>query len=245
MHSSTIEYSQGGTSETLQVFDEAGGVPSWKRGLDLVCIALALPVMLPIGLLIAAFIKSVSAGPALFKQERVGYRGRRFLCFKFRTMHVGSDTGVHRGHLDQLMTSNGPMEKLDSKGDARLIPGGLILRSLGLDELPQLLNVLRGEMSLVGPRPCISYEFERYLPRHRRRCETLPGLTGWWQVNGKNRTSFERMIDLDLEYIQKKSLLMDLVILFRTAPAVLGQLYDVKIKDRAQRGGRMVEEGSK
>jgi lipopolysaccharide/colanic/teichoic acid biosynthesis glycosyltransferase len=234
MHSSTIEYSNRAAGGALQRV-QSSGVPSWKRGLDLFCILLALPVLLPVGLVLAALIKAVSSGPVLFKQERVGYRGRRFLCFKFRTMKVGADTGVHKGHLNNLMNSNQPMVKLDCKGDSRLIPFGLILRSLGLDELPQLLNVIRGEMSLVGPRPCIPYEFEQFLPRHRRRCDTLPGLTGWWQVNGKNRLSFERMIELDLEYVEKKSLWMDVKILFRTVPAVLAQAYEVKIKNRSAR----------
>jgi lipopolysaccharide/colanic/teichoic acid biosynthesis glycosyltransferase len=119
------------------------------------------------------------------------------------------------------------MTKLDAAGDPRLIPCGRLLRSLGLDELPQLWNVLRGEMSLVGPRPCLPYEFERYLPRHQQRCLTLPGLTGLWQTSGKNRTTFEEMIDLDVHYATHKTLLLDLKILFLTLPAIVGQVGDV------------------
>jgi len=130
------------------------------------------------------------------------------------------------------MKSDKPMVKLDANGDARLVPFGLTIRSLGLDELPQLINVLRGEMSLVGPRPCISYEFEQYLPRHRRRCDTLPGLTGLWQVKGKNRMTFEQMIDLDLEYVRKKSVFLDLWIIFMTIPAILVQVWQVKFSPR-------------
>jgi len=205
-----------------------GGVPVWKRVLDLVLIMVSLPIVLPIVLLLALTVRLASPGPSLFKQVRVGYRGRRFLCLKFRTMKVDADAGIHKGHLDTLMKSNRPMVKLDSKGDARLVPFGLIIRSLGLDELPQLMNVVRGEMSIVGPRPCIPYEYEQYLPRHRHRCDTLPGLTGLWQVKGKNRTTFEQMIELDLEYVRKKSVFLDLWIIFMTIPAILIQVWHVK-----------------
>jgi len=140
-------------------------------------------------------------------------------------MKVNADTVVHQGHLQNLMTSDRPMTKLDGV-DKRVIPGGRILRCLGLDELPQLLNVLRGEMSLVGPRPCLPYECEQYLPRHRRRFGTLPGLTGLWQVNGKNRTTFEQMINWDIQYVETKSLMLDISIMFRTFPAIARQSYD-------------------
>jgi lipopolysaccharide/colanic/teichoic acid biosynthesis glycosyltransferase len=203
-------------------------VPSWKRALDVVCVCAASVVWAPVWLMIALYIKIVSPGPALFKQERVGHMGKRFRCLKFRTMHVNADTGVHQAHSNQLMASNQPMKKLDDVGDPRLIRGGLWLRALGADELPQLINVLRGEMSLVGPRPCVAYEYEMFLPRHRQRCETLPGLTGLWQVNGKNRTTFEKMMELDLAYVERKSLFLDLTILIGTAPAILVQAWDTR-----------------
>ena len=199
----------------------------WKRLLDVVCILATAPVWVPLGLLIAAVIKVASPGPIFFQQERVGYLGRRFSCLKFRTMVVNADTTVHQGHLEQLMSSDRPMTKLDKAGDSRLIRCGLLLRTLGLDELPQLLNVLKGEMSLVGPRPCLPYEYEKYLPRHRMRCATLPGLTGLWQTSGKNRTTFEEMIDLDVHYASHKSLFMDLKIIVMTIPALMGQAGDV------------------
>lgn len=211
------------------------GVPRWKRALDITIILLTLPLLLPLGLLVALIIKCVSPGPVLFKQERIGYRGNRFMCFKFRTMHVNADANVHKGHLSTLMHSNRPMVKLDAKGDPRLIRFGLALRSLGIDEMPQLLNVFRGDMSLVGPRPCIPYEYEQFLPEHKARCDTLPGLTGLWQVNGKNRTTFEQMMNFDLEYVRRKSLWLDLGILIRTVPAIAMQAYEVKI---ARRFGR-------
>lgn len=212
-------------------------VPTWKRVLDISLIVLALPVLLPVGFFISLLIKFASSGPIIFKQERIGLRGSRFMCFKFRTMHVNADTGVHQGHLQDLMKSNRPMVKLDAKGDRRLIRGGILLRSFGLDELPQLINVLRGDMSLVGPRPAIPYEYEQFLPRHRRRCETLPGLTGLWQVNGKNLTTFEQMIDFDLQYVERKSVWLDLKIIFLTIPAMVNQAIQVRAARRA--GGQV------
>jgi lipopolysaccharide/colanic/teichoic acid biosynthesis glycosyltransferase len=159
--------------------------------------------------------------------------GKQFRCLKFRTMAVNADSGVHQRHFQQLMSSNQLMRKLDGVGDSRLISGGLWLRCLGIDELPQLINVLRGEMSLVGPRPCVPYEYEMFQPRHRQRCETLPGLTGLWQVNGKNRTTFEKMIELDLAYVEKKSFFLDLKIMVCTVPAILLQVWDLKIAGKA------------
>jgi lipopolysaccharide/colanic/teichoic acid biosynthesis glycosyltransferase len=199
-------------------------VPGWKRTLDLVCILLAAPLLLAISAVIAAGIKLVSSGPVLFKQDRIGLSGRRFTCLKFRTMLVNADTGVHEGHLTELITRNRPLTKLDLAGDPRLLPGGRVLRALGLDELPQVLNIWRGEMSLVGPRPCMPYEYERYSARHRRRFETLPGLTGLWQVSGKNHTTFEEMIDLDISYVERKSLLLDIKIILKTIPAIIVQV---------------------
>jgi lipopolysaccharide/colanic/teichoic acid biosynthesis glycosyltransferase len=201
--------------------------PSWKRFFDCTLVVVAAPVWLVLGALVASWVKLVSPGPALFRQERIGRMGARFLCLKFRTMAVNADPRVHREHLINLMTSNRPMNKLDAVGDSRLIPGGLWLRMLGLDELPQVLNVLRGEMSLVGPRPCTAYEFEMYQAWQRRRCETLPGLTGLWQVNGKNRTTFEKMMELDIAYVENKSFFLDAKILAATLPAIVLQVRDI------------------
>lgn len=209
-------------------------IPSWKRAVDLTCIVLAMPVILPVGLLIALVVKIASPGPVFFYQERVGYLGKKFRCMKFRTMRVNAETQVHAAHLADLISSNQPMTKLDSH-DTRVVPFGRVLRVTGLDELPQLINVLKGEMSLVGPRPCVQYEYDRYLPRHRGRCATLPGLTGLWQVNGKNRTTFEEMIDLDLDYCQKKSVWMDLKIMAMTIPAIFVQVWDTLKRKAAAR----------
>src|SRR5688572_10197230 len=126
-------------------------VPYWKRVLDIGCLLLALPTLLPLMLLIAALIKIVSPGPVFFRQERIGFMGRRFKILKFRSMRVNAEVNSHQNHLKDLISSNTPMTKMDSKGDPRVIPLGSLLRSSGLDELPQLINVLKGEMSLVGP----------------------------------------------------------------------------------------------
>ena len=208
----------------------ASANPAWKRRLDIVLVAVALPLLLPLMALIALIIRMVSAGPAIFKQERIGYLGNRFLCYKFRTMFVNADTGVHQGHLNQLMKSDVPMLKMDSKGDPRIIPLGRLLRASGLDELPQLMNVLFGDMSLVGPRPCVLYEYEKYLPWQRERFNTLPGLTGLWQVSGKNHTTFTEMIQLDIKYSRNKTLWLDLKIIFKTIPALVIQMWETWLK---------------
>lgn len=203
-------------------------LPAWKRLLDLLCIAASLPVTLPLGLAIAAYIKLTSPGPVLFRQERIGYRGRRFWCLKFRTMRVNADSSCHQQHLRQLIESDAPMIKLDVKGDPRLIRGGAFLRATGLDELPQLINVLRGEMSLVGPRPCLPYEYEQYDAWARQRCDAVPGLTGLWQVSGKNHTTFRRMIELDIQYARTKSLWLDLRIMAKTFSALAAQVRETR-----------------
>jgi lipopolysaccharide/colanic/teichoic acid biosynthesis glycosyltransferase len=206
------------------------GLPRWKRVLDVAAILVALPVVLPLTLVVGTIIRVVSNGPILFKQERLGYRRKPFMCLKFRTMFCGAETGTHQGHLQQLMDTNQPMTKMDAKGDSRIIPFGRLLRSSGLDELPQLVNVLKGEMSLVGPRPCLAYEAARYLPWQMERFDAVPGLTGLWQVSGKNRTTFTRMMQLDIEYARTKSLILDLKVIFKTVPALLEQMWDSRLR---------------
>ena len=200
----------------------------WKRALDVLLILVALPVLIPLALLVTLLIRGGSKGPVLFMQDRVGYRGRRFRCFKFRTMFMNADTTTHQGHLQQLMNSNTPMTKLDSKGDPRIIPFGMLLRASGLDELPQLINVLRGDMSLVGPRPCLPYEYEKYLPWQKERFQTVPGLTGLWQVSGKNKTTFVEMIQLDIRYAKNKTLWLDLKIILLTVPILILQMLETR-----------------
>ena len=196
-------------------------VPAWKRALDICCMLAVAPVLLPLCALLALWVKCVSPGPVLFRQERVGYRGRRFTCLKFRTMHLGTSTSTHEDYCRKLISSEAPMTKLDDADDDRIIPLGPVVRAMGLDEIPQLWNVLRGEMSLVGPRPCLPAEYEAYLPAQRQRFNALPGLTGLWQVSGKNSTTFTRMIELDLEYIRCMSPWSDLRIIVRTIPVMV------------------------
>jgi lipopolysaccharide/colanic/teichoic acid biosynthesis glycosyltransferase len=211
-------------TDVAPVYDS--GIPVWKRVLDLTVIVLFAPALVLVGALVALVIVCGSRGPVLFRQQRVGYRGRKFTCLKFRTMQVGADTKSHQGHTAQLIKSDVPMTKLDACRDPRIIPFGSVLRATGLDELPQMLNVLRGEMSLVGPRPCIPYEYEMYEPWQRRRFDAAPGLTGLWQVSGKNRTTFNQMINLDIEYSERASLGLDLKIMLKTLPALITQCLD-------------------
>jgi exopolysaccharide production protein ExoY len=204
----------------------AAALPKWKRFIDLAMVTLLFPVWLPIMTLIALWVAVTSPGPIFYRQPRIGFKGRRFMLIKFRTMKVNAETHIHEAYLEHLIISDRPMIKLDATGDPRLIPGGKFLRATGLDELPQIFNVLKGEMSLVGPRPCTVGEFERYAPEQRARVNAVPGLTGLWQVNGKNRTTFRQMIEMDIFYSRNISLSLDLKIILRTPPAILGQFFE-------------------
>lgn len=216
-------------------------IPLWKRVLDVTCVLLSLPFWLPLFALIALWVRVVSPGSIFFRQERVGYRGSRFMLLKFRTMKVNVETQSHEKHLEQLIHGNAPMTKLDISGDPRIIGGGRILRAMGLDELPQLFNVLRGEMSLVGPRPSTPFEFQRFKGWQQGRVNALPGLTGYWQVNGKNKTTFTAMVQMDIWYTKNLSPLLDLAIMFKTIPAIMVQLLEARTPvrisvDRPRRG---------
>jgi lipopolysaccharide/colanic/teichoic acid biosynthesis glycosyltransferase len=211
----------------------ANPLPAWKRAADVACSIAALPVLGWCTLVMALVTKLVSPGPVFFRQERSGYRGRRFKIYKFRTMMVNADPTVHQKHLTELMGSNAPMMKLDGGADRRLIPGGWILRASGLDELPQIINVLRGEMSLIGPRPCVPYEYEQYQPWQRARFDAMPGLTGLWQVSGKNRTTFGEMVRLDIRYARHFSFWLDVKIILLTVPALVGQFLETRHRRKA------------
>ncbi len=220
---------------------EDGSVPAWKRVLDFTLILLTTPVWLTAMGFVSIWILTASPGPLLYRQERIGYRGRRFMILKFRTMHVNSETLSHEGYFEKLMQSNCPMTKLDSCGDARLIRGGRILRALGLDELPQLFNVIRSEMSLVGPRPCTPHEFDRYRPEQKLRVNAPPGLTGYWQVNGKNKTSFNGMIGMDIYYGKHMCLTLDLIIIVKTIPAIGMQVCEALRRETAAKIDRLIK----
>src|SRR5215510_9662518 len=201
-------------------------LPTWKAALDLTCILLLLPLWLPLMLLLMLLTKIVSPGPIFYRQKRVGLGGKQFSIWKFRTMRVTAETQGHERYVEELIRTNRVMTKLDTRGDPRVAPFGGILRASGLDELPQIFNVLCGDMSLVGPRPCLPNEFTHYEPWQRERVNTLPGLTGYWQVNGKNKTTFNQMIAMDLFYLQNMSCLLDLKIMLKTVGALAGQLFE-------------------
>ena len=209
--------------------------PRWKRALDLTCVAITLPCWLPLMFLVALGIKVVSPGPILFRQERVGYRGRRFVCLKFRSMKADAETQVHERYLEKLMQTNSPMTKLDMAGDPRLIPLGRIFRATGLDELPQIINVVRGEMSLVGPRPCTPKEYESYNAWQQKRFSAPAGLTGYWQVNGKNKTTFNAMVAMDIHYARHMSVWTDIWIIIKTVPALFWQVFGSRISASSER----------
>ncbi len=193
-------------------------IPTSKRIMD-VCVAALLIVLLsPLLLLVAALIKLVSPkGSVLFVQERVGWRGKPFKIFKFRTMTQNVDTEQHRRYVASLAQAGGALDKPQMA--SQLIWLGKFYRSTAIDELPQLFNVLRGEMSLVGPRPDV-LSLDDYEPWQRNRFAVLPGLTGLWQVSGKNRLTFDQMIELDLEYIKRQSIALDISVLVRTPVAL-------------------------
>ena len=201
-------------------------IPLWKRAIDVTGALAAIILLSPLLLMVALLILIVSPGPIFFRQERVGYLGRPFTLWKFRTMHVNADTTVHKDYLHDLITNEKEMVKLDSGRDYRIIPFGSLLRATGIDELPQLLNVLLGEMSLIGPRPCLPYEAREFLPWQMRRFDTLPGLTGLWQVSGKNRTTFKEMMRLDIGYARRRALLLDAKIVLLTPRAIFRQVVD-------------------
>jgi len=199
-------------------------IPLWKRAIDIVGSLVAILLLSPMLLLVALLIRIVSPGPVLFRQKRVGYLGRVFTMWKFRTMHVNADTTLHRDYLRELIRNEKEMTKLDHGRDHRIIPFGNLLRATGIDELPQLINVLLGDMSLVGPRPCLPYEVYEYHPWQMRRFDAVPGLTGLWQVSGKNRTTFKEMMRLDIGYARKRAFLLDVMIVLKTIPAIVVQV---------------------
>jgi lipopolysaccharide/colanic/teichoic acid biosynthesis glycosyltransferase len=201
-----------------------------KRIMDFAGSALALLLFAPILLVIAIAIKLTSEGPVFFRQKRVGQYGEQFVFLKFRSMYVNNDASEHKQFVQQLIAGNAVSNGSDKTGpavykltnDRRITRVGGFLRKTSLDELPQFWNVLRGEMSLVGPRPPVSYEVEAYDIWHRRRLlEAKPGITGLWQVNGRSRVTFDEMVRLDLRYAKTWSPWMDVKILLRTPGAVV------------------------
>lgn len=209
--------------------NQARGFPEgfwWKVWLDRGILCLGIPVVLLVMLLLWIAIKLVSPGSAIFVQWRIGYLRRPFKCYKFRTMELNSECAPHVDHLVGLASTGAPLRKLD-RNDRRLIPLGRWIRASGLDELPQVWNVLRGEMSFVGPRPCTDYELPCFVGEGLDRFAALPGLTGLWQVCGKNETTFVEMLRLDSSYVRNCSLALDLKILARTPVVIIDQVLRV------------------
>ena len=201
---------------------------TFKRTLDIVGSLILLITLSPVMLIIAALVKATSRGPVLFKQTRIGQRGQPFQMLKFRSMRPNAGSAIHQDYVTWFINSSGKQPAGTDSGvfkitnDPRITPIGRILRNTSLDELPQFLNVLMGQMSLVGPRPPLPYEVEQYKPWHCRRVlEAKPGITGLWQVTGRSRTTFDEMVRLDLRYARSYSLWMDIKILLATPKAVI------------------------
>lgn len=215
-----------GASPVIPLTDEARGGGLAKRAFDILFTLMIALVGLPFYMLIAALIKLTSEGPVLFVQERVGQDGRVFKFYKFRTMLVDNDNTQHRSFAEdfikgRLMNEEGSGRVFKLQNDPRVTSIGRFLRKTSLDELPQFINVLRGEMTLVGPRPPLSYELAHYKEWHRGRLAVKPGLTGLWQVSGRSTVPFDEMVMLDLYYIENWSLALDMKIIARTVPVML------------------------
>ncbi|HEX3145085.1 MAG TPA: sugar transferase [Pyrinomonadaceae bacterium] len=226
---SKTEIDQVGSLPMVTLFRSplSSGARVVKRSSDLFIATLALVVLSPLWLLLALLIKLDSSGPVFYKQERVGMDGRIFLFYKFRSMQVGSDDATHREYQRAYISGRAesnlgdderPVFKL--RTDTRITRVGRLLRKTSLDELPQLFNVMRGDMSVVGPRPPIPYEVENYQLWHRKRLDMKPGITGLWQVSGRNRLPFDEMVRMDLYYIENWSLLLDIKIILQTLPVM-------------------------
>jgi lipopolysaccharide/colanic/teichoic acid biosynthesis glycosyltransferase len=197
-----------------------------KRAMDVLLAGGMLLAFSPVMLVTALLIRLTSPGPVLFRQVRVGYWQSPFVMLKFRTMHQGIDDTIHRSYVTAMLS--GQAAPADAEHgiykltrDPRITRVGSFLRKTSLDELPQLINVLRGEMSLVGPRPVLPWEGKLFGPWDRVRFAVRPGITGLWQVTGRNALTMQQALDLDVEYALRRTLLLDLVILFRTIPSVL------------------------
>lgn len=195
-----------------------------KRTLDIITATIGLILAAPLAGFVALLIKILSPGPIFLKQMRVGKDGKQFLFYKFRSMHVNCDDSQHRNYIKLFIEGNEEeLAKLQNGKkiykmtcDNRVTPIGKFLRRTSLDELPQLINVLKGEMSMVGPRPHLQYEVDLYQDRHKRRLKGLPGITGWWQIHGRSKVTFDESVNMDIWYLEHQSLILDIIIILRT-----------------------------
>ena len=211
---------------TVAVAPRAGAVSAAvKRLLDVLLASAALIVLAPVLAAVWVAVRVSSPGPAVFKQERLGLEKQPFTMYKFRSMTVGNSDAVHRAFVSAMLTAEASGEKVNGlyklDGDPRVTTLGAWLRRTSLDELPQLVNIVRGDMSLVGPRPVLAWEAELFRPETMARFRTRPGLTGLWQVSGRSRLTMPQALALDVEYVRRQSLWLDLTILVRTIPAQL------------------------
>jgi lipopolysaccharide/colanic/teichoic acid biosynthesis glycosyltransferase len=194
-----------------------------KRWIDIVGSLSAIILLSPLFLVIALLVKRSSPGPVFFRQKRLGLQGREFNFLKFRSMYTNNDPSIHKEYIEKLIAGRQkPSGVYKIQKDSRVTKIGAFLRKSSLDELPQFINVLKGEMSLVGPRPPIRYEVDKYKIWHKRRVlEVKPGITGLWQVRGRSRTTFDEMVRLDIKYIHEQSLWLDTKILLQTPRAIV------------------------
>lgn len=215
--------------DVMEQSPEARVMDGVKRCMNFTGSVSVLLLLAPLTLAIALMVKLTSKGPVLFRQERMGQYGKPFMLLKFRTMYADNDDSIHRSYVKSLIAGGNRSEGAESEGevfkikdDPRVTPLGRFLRKFSLDEVPQFINVLKGEMALVGPRPAIAYEVDSYAPWHR--CRVLarkPGITGLWQVTGRSLTTFDEMVRLDLRYIRNCSIWLDIKLLLATPKAVI------------------------
>jgi lipopolysaccharide/colanic/teichoic acid biosynthesis glycosyltransferase len=212
-----------GWRDQLGILWDRHGYPCAKRTIDFVGALLLLITFAPLCLIVSCWIAFDSTGPIIFRQSRIGRNGRPFTMYKFRSMHINADQSIHRQYVVQLLRTgaSGEVGLYKVPNDRRVTRLGVWLRKLSIDELPQLFNVLRGDMSLVGPRPPLAYEVQEYEPWVCRRLEVRPGMTGLWQVSGRSKVGVQEMFRLDVEYVERRSLGLDLKILLLTIPTVL------------------------
>jgi lipopolysaccharide/colanic/teichoic acid biosynthesis glycosyltransferase len=212
-------------AERKETTAPGAGQEAVKRALDIALASVLLVIMAPLLLLLCCLVRSTSAGPAFFRQERLGRDMRPFTMLKLRSMHADNDDRVHRAYVTGMLAAEGETPAREGglfklTDDPRVTPLGGWLRRTSLDELPQLINVLRGDMSLVGPRPMLRWEAQLLAAPYRPRFTVKPGITGLWQVSGRSRVSMRRALELDVEYARRRSIFLDLAILARTVPAL-------------------------
>lgn len=214
---------------SAQIAEQPRALGVLRRGFDLVFSSLLILLLSPLLVAVALAVRLDSRGSALFRQRRVGYREREFTLYKFRSMRVDADPRGHQEYVTALIKGEGESQENGRESlyklavDNRITPVGRWIRHWSLDELPQLFNVLKGDMTLVGPRPAIPYEVSEYPSWYRRRFSVKPGLTGYWQVSGRSERTYEEMVRLDIEYAERRSLGLDLLILLKTPWVVLSR----------------------